>query len=43
LQRFDAFDLLCQFVVCAREESDFDVMKFRNAALRVAGFDPEKM
>ena len=43
LQRFDGFDLLCQFVVRARAENHFDVMKFRNAALRVAGFDPEKM
>ncbi len=43
LQRFDAFDLLCEFVVRAREESRSDVVKFRDAALQVAGFDPEKM
>ncbi len=43
LQRFDAFDLMCDFVIRAREESHPDVAKFRNAALRVAGFDPERM
>ncbi len=40
LQRFDAFDLVCEFVCRAREENHSDVSKFRTAALRVAGFDP---
>jgi hypothetical protein len=43
LQRFDAFDLLCEFVIRAREESRPDVVKFRNAALEVAGFDLQNM
>ncbi|HEX8926937.1 MAG TPA: hypothetical protein VF786_14150 [Terriglobales bacterium] len=43
LQRFDAFDLLCEFVIRYREESHSDVVKFRNAALEVAGFDLQKM
>lgn len=42
-QRFDAFDLLCEFVVRARDDSRPDVVKFRNAALEIAGFDPKKM
>jgi hypothetical protein len=42
-QRFDAFDLLCEFVIRARDESCPDVAKFRNAALEVAGFDLQKM
>ena len=43
LQRFDAFNLLCEFVVRSREESRSDVVKFRNAALEVAGFDPTRL
>ncbi len=43
LQRFDAFDILCEFVRRGREENHSDVQKFRMAALRVAGFDPEKL
>jgi len=37
-QRFDAFDLLCEFVRRAREEQHRDLLRFRKAALRVAGF-----
>lgn len=43
VQRFDAFDLLCEFVIRARDESCPDVAKFRNAALEVAGFDLQKL
>lgn len=43
VQRFDAFDLVCEFVRRGREEGHHDVGKFRTAALRVAGFDPAKM
>jgi hypothetical protein len=43
MQRFDAFDLLCNFVRRGREENHLDVAKFRIAALRVAGFDPETL
>ncbi len=43
VQRFDAFALLCEFVIRSREESHSDVVKFRNAALEVAGFDLQKM
>jgi hypothetical protein len=42
-QRFDAFELLCEFVRRAREEQHPDRLRFRKAALRVAGFDPEKL
>ena len=41
--RFDAFDLLCDFVVRGREETHSDIEKFRMAALRVAGFDPHQL
>lgn len=43
LQRFDAFDLLCEFVIRSRQESHSDVVKFRSAALEVAGFDLQEM
>ena len=43
VQRFDAFDLLCEFVRRAREENHPDISKFRMAALRVAGFDPNTL
>jgi hypothetical protein len=43
VQRFDAFDLLCDFVVRARQENHPDTEKFRMAALKVAGFDPDKL
>jgi hypothetical protein len=43
VQRFDAFDLLCEFVRRAREENHSDLLKFRIAALKVAGFDPETL
>jgi antitoxin component of MazEF toxin-antitoxin module len=41
-QRFDAFELLCEFVRRAREDQHPDILRFRKAALKVAGFDPEK-
>ena len=43
IQRFDAFDLMCEFVRRGRTESRGDVDSFRAAALRVAGFDPERL
>ena len=43
VQRFDAFDLLCDFVLRCRQESHPDLKKFRMAELRVAGFDPDKL
>ena len=42
-QRFDAFDLLSEWVSRAREEQHRDLLSFRMAALRVAGFDPGKI
>ena len=43
IQRFDAFDLLCSFVVRDRQENRPGVTEFRMAALKVAGFDHEKL
>ena len=43
VQRFDAFDLLCDFVLRCRQQNHPDIEKFRMAALRVAGFDPDKL
>lgn len=43
VQRFDAFDLLCDFVLRCRQENHPDGERFRGAALRVAGFDPEAL
>ena len=42
VQRFDAFDLLCNFVLRFRRENHPDIEKFRMAALRVAGFEPDE-
>jgi hypothetical protein len=43
VQRFDAFDLLCNFVLRCRQEGRPDIEKFRMAALKVAGFEPDKL
>jgi antitoxin component of MazEF toxin-antitoxin module len=43
VQRFYAFDLLCEFVRRARSENHPNVADFRKAALRVAGVDPTKV
>ena len=43
VQRFDAFDLLCDFVLRCRQENRPDGERFRGAALRVAGFDLEAL
>jgi len=43
VQRFDAFDLLCDFVVTARQENRAGIEKLRMAALKVAGFEPDKL
>jgi len=43
VQRFDAFDLLCDFVRRARQENHPGIEEFRMAALKVAGFEPDKL
>jgi hypothetical protein len=43
VQRFDAFDLLCEFMLRARQENHPRIEKFRMAALKVAGFEPDKL
>jgi hypothetical protein len=42
VQRFDAFDLLCDLVLRSRQENHPDVETFRMASLRAAGFEPDK-
>jgi len=43
VERFVAFDLFCEFVLRCRHESHPDLDRFRMAALKVAGFDPDKL
>jgi len=42
-QRFEAFDLLCEFARRGREEKYPDIEHFRTAAMKVAGFDPQTL
>lgn len=43
VERFNAFDLLCELVLRCRQENHPDVVKLRMAALRVAGFDSDQL